>query len=62
MLLLPVVQGNFRIIHLGDGDGDDGDDGDGDGIETRLPFKIFSTLLREPIRGQLFFSYVYFFK
>ena len=28
MLLLPVVQGNFRIIHLEDGDGD-GDDGDG---------------------------------
>ena len=31
MLLLPVVQGNFRIIHLGDGD--DGDDGDKDDEE-----------------------------
>ena len=33
MLLLPVVQGNFRIIHLEDGDGDGGDDGDKDDEE-----------------------------
>ena len=33
MLLLPVIQGNFRIIHLEDGDGDGGDDGDKDDEE-----------------------------
>ena len=40
MLLLPVVQGNFRIIHLGDGDGDDGDGGDKDDDEEEEEEKI----------------------
>ena len=31
MLLLSVVQRNFRIIHLKDDDDDDCDDDDGDG-------------------------------